>query len=102
MSHRYKSQHESYEKRISYSMSWDHDIHGGVTLQIWYDYISKNPDFTSSLGFTTPLNQNWTIVNPKLRSSSGFSQVPQTGPRVWFRLVLQRLKLTFLLSWEIK
>ncbi len=25
MSHRYKSQHESYEKRISYSMSWDHD-----------------------------------------------------------------------------
>ena len=25
MSHRYESQYESYEKKISYSMSWDHD-----------------------------------------------------------------------------
>ncbi len=26
MSHRYKSRYESYKKKISYSMSWDHDI----------------------------------------------------------------------------
>ena len=25
MSHRYELQYESYEKKISYSMSWDHD-----------------------------------------------------------------------------
>src|SRR6266702_6762316 len=59
-------------------------VHDGVTLQIWYDCISKNPDFTSGSGFTTPLNRNRTVVNPELRSSSGFSQVPRTGPRVWF------------------
>ena len=28
MSHRYESQYESYKKKISYSMSWDHDTGG--------------------------------------------------------------------------
>ena len=51
---------------------------------------TENPCFRSGSGFRSSPNRNRTIVNPEPRSSSGFGQIPQTGPSVRFKVQPKR------------